>query len=933
MQGLLNKIEANAAARLTLPPGQPVGRELGRYQTFLKVETHRLRMLHRAGAGGLEICQARAAILDLLLRYLWDAAKASLSEQAQKEFPQLALVAIGGYGRAELNPHSDIDFMFLHNRQIMAGSKPLPHLSRIIDRVLYPLWDIGLKVGHSVRGIDDCIKVANSDMQSKTSLIESRLIAGEEELFKKFQKTLVAKCVDGYEDKYIALRLADQSARRAKFGNSACMQEPNLKNGCGGLRDFQNLLWMAFFKYRTRSLQELQAHDLIGQSERKQLEAAYDFLLRVRTELHYYLERPADVLGRNLQPAVAHNLGYSERSPSKRIEAFMRQLYRHSRNIFLITRTLEQRLALLPPARRRPMAIYRNSAVALRALLPKGRKPASESVDGFKFIDGQIHAASNRVLRDQPRRLMRAFLYAQQRGLRLHPDLAQLIRNQLSVVDRAFLSDPHVRETFLTVLNQRGNVAPILRAMHEVDLLGKYIPEFGRLTCLVQHEFYHQYTADEHTLVCLEQLDRVWEAKEPPYSGYSHLFLKLERPFLLYLALLLHDVGKAGAHGNHQALGGELALRVARRLGLDASASHTLRLVIEHHLLMASISQRRDLDDPAVIRHFARQLQTPETLALLTLHTFADAQGTSDKLWNGFKDSLLWSLHSKAMQLMTGGAEFVRAEEQQRQLLMEQVHRLMPEQFSEEELHAHFATLPPRYFQVSPTREILDDLIQAHRFMRLQISEAENALAPIVNWHNEPDCGYNAVKICTWDRAGLFGKVAGSFSAAGLNILSARIFTRADGIALDTLFVTNAETGGLAGAQERDKFEAVLNKALTGEEVDFQALIARQKIIRPLYQAYTGEHIPTQVRFDNEASEARTLIEIETEDRIGLLYAISQTLRELDLDISGAKICTEKGAAIDTFYIRELDGGKIIQPDRCRAIERKLRQAIHSLTS
>ena len=248
--------------------------------------------------------------------------------------------------------------------------------------------------------------------------------------------------------------------------------------------------------------------------------------------MHYYLERPADVLGRNLQPAVAHNLGYSERSPSKRIEAFMRQLYRHSRNIFLITRTLEQRLALLPPARRRPLAIYRNSAVALRALLPKGRKPASESVDGFKFIDGQIHAASNRVLRDQPRRLMRAFLYAQQRGLRLHPDLAQLIRNQLSLVDRAFLSDPHVRETFLTVLNQRGNVAPILRAMHEVDLLGKYIPEFGRLTCLVQHEFYHQYTADEHTLVCLEQLDRVWEAKEPPYSGYSHLFLKLERPFL-----------------------------------------------------------------------------------------------------------------------------------------------------------------------------------------------------------------------------------------------------------------------------------------------------------------------------------------------------------------------------------------------------------------
>ena len=230
-------------------------------------------------------------------------------------------------------------------------------------------------------------------------------------------------------------------------------------------------------------------------------------------------------------------------------------------------------------------------------------------MDGFKFVDGEIHAASNRVFRDQPRRLMRVFLYAQQRGLRLHPDLAQLIRNQLSLVDRAFLSDEHVRETFLAILDQRGSVAPILRAMHEVDLLGKYLPEFGKLTCLVQHEFYHQYTADEHTLMCLEQLDRIWEAKEPPYSTYTPLFQKLERPFILYLALLLHDVGKADAHGHHSEASCDLAMRVAKRLKLDSAATETLRLVIEHHLLMASVSQRRDLDDPAVIRQFADKVQ------------------------------------------------------------------------------------------------------------------------------------------------------------------------------------------------------------------------------------------------------------------------------------------------------------------------------------
>src|SRR6266446_4537980 len=407
MQGLLEKIKANAAARLPVPAGRQASQELPRYKAFLKVETHRLKLLHRSGAGGLEVCRARSAIVDLLIGYLWEAAIGSLSEQGQKEFAQqLSIAAIGGYGRAELNPHSDIDFMFLHNRQVSSGSKPLPYLSKTIDGILYPLWDIGLKVGHSVRSVEDAVKAANSDMQSKTSLIEARLIVGDDDLFKKFQKALVSKCVEGHEEEYINLRLDDQAERRTKFGNSACMQEPNIKNGCGGLRDFQNLLWMAFFKYRTRSLKDLQGPDLIGESERKQLEVAYDFLLRVRTEMHYHVNRAMDALSKNLQPAVAHNLGYSERSPSKRIENFMRDVYSHLRNVFLITRTLEQRIGLLP-------APKKLSNISLRSFLPTARKAANEPIDGFKVINGEIVAVSNRVFRDQPRRLMRVFLYAQ----------------------------------------------------------------------------------------------------------------------------------------------------------------------------------------------------------------------------------------------------------------------------------------------------------------------------------------------------------------------------------------------------------------------------------------------------------------------------------------------------------------------------------------
>ncbi|MGO9476638.1 MAG: [protein-PII] uridylyltransferase [Limisphaerales bacterium] len=923
VQDLIKKIEADAEVRLPSPPNSDTAEKLARYKAFLKVETHRLKLQHRAGVGGREICEARAAILDALLRHLWVEAKSSLSPQAQKEFPPLALVAIGGYGRAELNPHSDIDFMFLHDGQI-AANRPLPYLSKLIDGVLYPLWDVGLKVGHAVRSIEDCVKVANTDMQSKTSLIEARLIIGSEVLFNKFQKALVSRCVVGFEEKYIAMRLEDQATRRSKFGNSACMQEPNIKNGCGGLRDFQNLLWMTFFKYTTRSLKELQEREFVTGAERKQLEAAYDFLLRVRTELHYHADRPLDVLGKNLQPAIAHALGYGDRSPSQRIEKFMRDLYTHMRNILLITRTLEQRMALLSPPQKR--------LAALRAWLPK-RTRTVEPVDGFLFVDGEIRAASNRVFRDSPRRLMRVFLHAQQHRLQLNPDLAQLIRNQVSLVDRDFLNDEHVRETFLTILERRGSVAPILRAMHEVNLLGKYIPEFGRLTCLVQHEFYHQYAADEHTLVCLEQLDRIWEAQEEPYKHYAPLFQGLERPGLLYLALLLHDVGKSEHHkqGRHAEVSAEMALRAAKRLRLDGSASDTLHAVIEHHLLMASVSQRRDLDDPTVIRNFARQMKTPEGLNLLTLLTFADSQGTSDKLWNSFKDLLLWQLYERALALLTGGTEFVRASQKQREELLREVRELAPKSIGDEELNAHFAALPARYFEIHTARDIADDLELAHRFMHRQVVAEERVLSPATAWQDEPDRGYNLVRVCTWDRAGLFSKIAGSFSAVGLNILSAQIFTRTDGVVLDKFFVNDAKTGSLAPREEHGKFDTLLDQVLNDETVELSALIARQVVARPVYQAYAGERMTTQIHFDNEASDARTIIEIETEDRLGLLYAISQAFAELALDISGARIVTERGAAIDSFYVRELDGSKVVSPERQTLIENRLREAISRL--
>lgn len=921
MPSLLERIEANAAARLPLPFGRKPTDELARYRNFLKVESHRLRILHRAGGGGREVCQARAAILDLLLRHILEGTRNATPALAEKNLPPIALVAIGGYGRGELNPQSDIDFMFLHSGALVSGGRPKPTMSAIVDGLLYPLWDIGLKVGHSVRSIADCIHVANTDMQSKTSLIEARLITGNTELFKIFQKQLVEKCVAGYEDEYIGMRVTDQASRHAKYGNSATMQEPNIKNGCGGLRDYQNLHWMVYFKYRTRTTDEMVSKELISKAEARQLEAAYDFLLRARNELHYLSERAVDVLSKSVQPSVATNLGYTDRSPSRRIEAFMGDFYKHSRNIYLITRSVEQRLALLPKAKLLP---------DFRRMLAFG-KPKEQTVDGFKFLDGELHAATPRVFRDKPQRLMRVFLYAQQRGLKLHPDLAQLIRNELRLVDRTFLRDEHVRATFLEILNARGTVARILRAMHEVGFLGKYVPEFGRLTCLVQHEFYHQYTADEHTLVCLEKLDQVWEADQPPFGNYSQMFRELERPFVLYLALLLHDAGKADHTGRHSEVGGRIALKVAKRLELDGATTHTLRLIIEQHLTMATTSQRRDLEDEAVVRQFATLVQSPENLRMLTLHTFSDSMGTSDQLWNSFKDSLLLTLFRKTYDVLISGTVHMRAERRERELLEEEIARTLPRTFGPDELHAHFEHLPARYFQVHTVKEIAGDLSLTHRFMHLQLTEEDKALEPVITWHNEPDRGYTTLKICTWDRLGLFSKITGSLSAAGINILSSQTFTRTDGIAIDTFYVTDAQGGTLVTREGRERFEDIVLKVLTLQAVDLPALIARQRTARPLYQSNAGERIPVRVEIDNNSSTTRTIIEVETEDRIGLLYTIAQVFAELELNIAVAKILTEKGAAVDTFYVTDILGRKVEEPAALKLVERRLHEAIAAL--
>lgn len=915
MPSLLEKAQAGAK-KLLRPKSNPASVELPKYRNFLKVESHRLKIAHRAGGGGRAIAKARAEILDLAVQYLFDEILQVRPKPAGDK-NRLSIIAYGGYGRSELSPCSDLDVMVLHNRPGLSPGGKHEWMIDFCQTFFRSLIDIRLKILPVTRSIQDCVHVANEDMQSKTALIETRLVAGDKSLFDKMRQTLLAKCVHRREKTYIAARLKDQQLRREKFGNSPYMQEPNIKNGCGGLRDYQNLLWMAFFKKRCRTMEDLLRHQMIDRAEHRRLTAAYDYLLRVRNEMHYLANRPKEVLQRVLQPRVAYSFGFTDRSPSRRLEAFMHEVYTHLRNIYLLSRALEQRMALSPE----------NGGLETISNFLKRRKPIL--MDGFEFKNGQILLANPRAFKEQPRRLMRVFRHAQQRGLRLCPDLAYALGSQLTLADRAFLRDANVRETFIEILNQKGNVARTLRAMHEVGLLGKYLPEFGKLTGKVQHEFYHVYTADEHTIVCLEHLDQILEAAKPPHSNYKKLLERLNRPYLLYLALILHDAGKASGRRSldHSCAGASIAKRAAGRLGLAAEDAQTLCFLVEQHLTMALISQRRDIEDPKVIQSFATLAQESEHLDLLALLTFSDSMATSQEMWNGFKDALLRSLHHQAYKILSGDTTQRMAEHKLRLHLRRQIESKIPSNIHADEMDAHFKTLPDRYFHTNRPGEILADIGRVHRFMSRQTRLSEHPLDPVVSWRQARNRGYSILQVATWDYPRVFAKLAGALAATGINILSAKIFSRSDGIILDTFAVVDAVSGSLVGPERRDSFHANAAKILMNQ-VHLNRLVAQAPKAARLYQSLEDETIPTRIQFDNQTSERRTIIDIDTEDRVGLLYFLATALAEFELDLSLAKISTERGAAIDSFYVKDAEGEKIRDAETQEKITQRLLNAI-----
>jgi [protein-PII] uridylyltransferase len=865
------------------------------YRRFLKLEEHRLKLEHKNGESGRELCKKRADVISVMLRHLWNSAWESHLRSNLDKAPRIALLAVGGFGRGELNPYSDIDILFLYPEN---GEKAAAQVNDLVQHVLYMLWDIGFQVGHATRTLPELVAQANGDLRTKTSLLEARFLSGDEPLFTEFEKLFERKCIHGHEREYLAWRVGDQRDRHEKVGNTPFLQEPNVKNGCGGLRDYQNLIWVGKVKRGLTNTQAFVDAGLMTTTERKQLDRAYDFLLRIRTELHYQQKRSGDVLSLRLQGQIADAFGYQHHTILRRMEAFMRDYYERTSLLFNLGNTLCNRLC------------GSGKVQTKWAFLPF-HATHREEIDGFTLENGELELPSATHLGDEPLRLVRVFLLMQQHNAELGAELKLRLRRRLYMVDRRYIYQTAVRETLLAILSRKGQVGRALRAMHELGFLGRFFPEFRPLTCLVQHEFFHRYTADEHTLVCIEMLDKIIDAKETPFSKYKMLLQQVARPHILYLAMLLHDTGKSENDSRHAEASAINAVRVARRMRLKGADLSILVFLVDHHLTMSEIARRKNLDNEDTIVEFARIVQTQERLDLLMLLTFADTLGTgSGNNYSDWKDLLLWQLYHRTSSALSGVKEFRAMAEKARLEIQQRLLKNLDRQFDPAEVVAHFETLPPSYFETMSEELIREHIALVHGFLKYQLTHDDASLRPIIHWRNFPEQGHSEVTVVTWDRYHIFARVTGSFTACNLTILKADIFTRSDDIAIETFFVATERLEAVTDPRDRAAFEKILVQAMGTGEFDFPQAFAKRGA-KPRFPICDPAEFPTKVSVDLRASKTHALLDVQTADYPGLLYRIACAIADAGLNLASARITTEKGAALDTFYLTDRHGKKI----------------------
>jgi len=852
----------------------------------------------RAGASGLQVAHQRASFYSILLGEVWQRAGGEGAGE------NLVLGAVGGFGREEMSPASDLDLVFLKEGS-QAGVA-----EEVVKQVLYVLWDLGFKVGHACRTIGETVERSESEPMIKTALLDARYLAGSTTLWNKFREEYRKRSLEREVENYLTWRLENQQSRHRKEGGTVFVQEPNLKSGVGGLRDVHNLRWVGKVCGEGESLDKLVERNWLGEAEAKQVEQAFDFLMMVREWLHVGQGGAGDVLSLRRQGELAEAMGYPQPNILRKSEALMREVYGHMRTLNLLcnstaTRLCQQRLG-------KPRGLWSFFA---------GWKGARRAADGFVLQGAELQPENPRVFDEDPTRMVRVFRILQDQGSVPGAELKALMRSRFALLTDGVVQQKEVRETFLHILRQKGKVGRILRCMHESGVLGRMVPEFAPLTCLVQHEFFHRYTADEHTLVCLEQLDAMLGSKEPDLRKYAELYAKVEVPEILALALLLHDTGKAELTRNHEEVGAAHAVAVARRFGFWGRNLQLMTFLVDHHMTLGTFA-RKNLDESETIRDLARIVQDQERLDLLMLISAADVRAVAGKNnWSSWRELLVWNLYQKTKQMLAGEEEFLRAEEDKRAMQKEEVRAILSTAFTEDEVREHLERMGPAYVRMCPPALVMRHLGAVHEFLERRISGTDT-LVPLVKWFDQPEEGHSEVIVVTWNRERLFSKIAGSFAVAGLNILSANIFTRRDDVVVDTFQVCNERMEAVSHPIDRSTFEKTLTEALGETEDHLNERIA--EVGPTLWQRSLGEaEFPASLRVDQTSESGRTLIHVEAPDRVGLLHALTRAIADEGMQISGARITTEKGAALDTFLVEENSGEAVRAEDRlARLIER-----------
>jgi len=914
-------------ARRKLQDGHNKDRQelLLRYKEFLRLENEMLLRYHRKGDSGTRVARARAIMIDVLLENLFQFATA-IYETEHGPLPcQVCIAALGGYGRAEMCPWSDVDIMFLYPGRTGIGKSP--RLKKVIsDTVLYMLWDLGLKVGYSTRTIKEAVEEAKKTIETKNSLLEARLVTGSSELFDKFKQTYRNFYRKDSPQKYILARLEDQKVRRARFGDTEFLQEPEIKRGVGGLRDYQNILWLACIKLDITDAKDLVKHNYLRPNEYHLFTKAYDFLLRVRNELHFQSQGPTDVLFLEKQPRVAWHLGYRQKDLFKRVEKFMKDYYSNAKIIHRFSKLLEHRLSL-----------YEEKKISFRDIIGARSDEHRTAIDGFMLMGNTLTFDNPKVFKNDPERLIRVFRHMQQFQAEMDFDMDCLITDSLPLLTQKVIQSSEANKSFRSILQSAGEVYPVLSKMHELGVLGRFVPEWDSLTCLVQHEYYHRYTADIHTLNTLRELDLIFTGDQEETRKYKREIHEMEIPSLLYLILFLHDIGKGHGIKNHAANGVKIAGPILERMQVAPELRERILSIIQDHLEMARFWQHYDVEDPQSIRVFAQKVGDEETLRLLYVLTFCDARSTAASLWNSYKDMLHTRLFQHTMvHLSDREGAALRKRERQAMTSRDIIKKKLSD-IPGDEIEAHFNLLPEHYFIHNRADEVALHLRMINQLLR-RIFEAEsiNSLIPVVEWQDDLNLSLTIVRVVTWDRPGLFYKLAGAFSVAGINILSSRAISRTDNIVIDTFYVNEPGGGVVQNLQSREVFQKSLEESLLHDK-DLLADIETQakKYARPSYlrgNELLRAPIPPGVEVYQEPALSRTIIAVQTNDRIGLLYKLGRAIFDHGFDITFARISTEHGVAIDTFHLEEAKESSSSQGVDLAALEETLQKIVGATT-